>query len=334
MMLRSVQMKVMGLIIGIMLLLICIGLSIVLGYTDTSIKTALEAFQAFNGSNEHIVIQNIRLPRAIIGAVVGICLGIAGAMMQALTKNPLASPDIIGVNAGASFFIVVAVMIFSVNSLQAFTWIAFVGAALTVVVVYFLGSIGKEGLTPIKLTLAGAAIAAFFSSLTQGLLAVDESSLDQVLFWLAGSVQGRKVEMLYGILPYVVPAIIVTFFIASKINILTIGEDVAKGLGQRTALVKIISGIIIAILAGGAVAVAGPISFVGIIVPHVVRAIVGQDYRWVFPYSAVVGGILILLADVGARYVIMPQEIPVGVMTAVIGTPFFIYMARKGAKTS
>lgn len=333
-MLRSVQMKVMGLIIGIMLLLICIGLSIVLGYTDTSIKTALEAFQAFNGSNEHIVIQNIRLPRAIIGAVVGICLGIAGAMMQALTKNPLASPDIIGVNAGASFFIVVAVMIFSVNSLQAFTWIAFVGAALTVVVVYFLGSIGKEGLTPIKLTLAGAAIAAFFSSLTQGLLAVDESSLDQVLFWLAGSVQGRKVEMLYGILPYVVPAIIVTFFIASKINILTIGEDVAKGLGQRTALVKIISGIIIAILAGGAVAVAGPISFVGIIVPHVVRAIVGQDYRWVFPYSAVVGGILILLADVGARYVIMPQEIPVGVMTAVIGTPFFIYMARKGAKTS
>ncbi|MED4002072.1 FecCD family ABC transporter permease [Priestia aryabhattai] len=334
MMLRSVQMKVMGLIIGIMLLLICIGLSIVLGYTDTSVKTAFEAFQAFNGSNEHIVIQNIRLPRAIIGAVVGICLGIAGAMMQALTKNPLASPDIIGVNAGASFFIVVAVMIFSVNSLQAFTWIAFVGAALTVVVVYFLGSIGKEGLTPIKLTLAGAAIAAFFSSLTQGLLAVDESSLDQVLFWLAGSVQGRKVEMLYGILPYVVPAIIVTFFIASKINILTIGEDVAKGLGQRTALVKIISGIIIAILAGGAVAVAGPISFVGIIVPHVVRAIVGQDYRWVFPYSAVVGGILILLADVGARYVIMPQEIPVGVMTAVIGTPFFIYMARKGAKTS
>jgi len=226
------------------------------------------------------------------------------------------------------------VMIFSVNSLQAFTWIAFVGAALTVVVVYFLGSIGKEGLTPIKLTLAGAAIAAFFSSLTQGLLAVDESSLDQVLFWLAGSVQGRKVEMLYGILPYIVPAIIVTFFIASKINILTIGEDVAKGLGQRTVLVKIISGIIIAILAGGAVAVAGPISFVGIIVPHVVRAIVGQDYRWVFPYSAVAGGILILLADVAARYVIMPQEIPVGVMTAVIGTPFFIYMARKGAKAS
>ncbi|MGB3569736.1 MAG: iron ABC transporter permease, partial [Priestia megaterium] len=284
--------------------------------------------------NEHIVIQNIRLPRAIIGAVVGICLGIAGAMMQALTKNPLASPDIIGVNAGASFFIVVAVMIFSVNSLQAFTWIAFVGAALTVVVVYFLGSLGKEGLTPIKLTLAGAAIAAFFSSLTQGLLAVDESSLDQVLFWLAGSVQGRKVEMLYGILPYIVPAIIVTFFIASKINILTIGEDVAKGLGQRTILVKIISGIIIAILAGGAVAVAGPISFVGIIVPHVVRAIVGQDYRWVFPYSAIAGGILILLADVAARYVIMPQEIPVGVMTAVIGTPFFIYMARKGAKAS
>ncbi|TYR80053.1 iron ABC transporter permease [Priestia megaterium] len=334
MILRSIQMKIVGLILGIIILVVCIGLSIVLGYTNTSVKTAIDAFQSFNGSNEHIVIQNVRLPRALIGAAVGSCLGIAGAMMQALTKNPLASPDIIGVNAGASFFIVVAVIFFSVNSLQAFTWIAFGGAALAVVVVYFLGSLGKEGLTPIKLTLAGAAIAAFFSSLTQGLLAIDETSLDQVLFWLAGSVQGRKLEVLYSVLPYIAVATVLAFFMAQKINVLTIGEDVAKGLGQRTAFVKIVSGTIITILAGGAVAIAGPISFVGIIIPHIVRSFVGQDYRWIFPYSAVAGGILLLVADIAARYVIMPAEVPVGVMTALVGTPFFIYLARKEAGSS
>ncbi|MGP6151405.1 iron ABC transporter permease [Priestia flexa] len=332
MILQNRKMRVTGLILSIIFLLICIGLSIVLGYTDTSIKTAINAFQSFDGSNEHLVIQNVRLPRALIGAVVGACLGIAGAMMQALTKNPLASPDILGVNAGAGFFIVVAIMIFSVNSLQAFTWIAFVGAALTVVAVYLLGSIGKEGLTPIKMTLAGAAIAAFFSSLTQGLLVLDETALDQVLYWLAGSVQGRKLEVLYGVLPYIAVAIIVSFIMAGKINILNMGEDVARSLGQRTIAVKLTAGILIAILAGGAVAIAGPISFVGIIIPHIVRAFVGHDYRWIFPYSAVAGGILLLIADIAARYVIMPEEIPVGVMTAFIGTPFFIYLARKGAK--
>ncbi|WP_110113804.1 iron ABC transporter permease [Bacillus sp. CGMCC 1.16541] len=334
MVLRTFNLKVVGLIIGFIILMICIGLSIILGYTNTSIETSIAAFRAFDGSNEHLIIQNVRLPRALIGAAVGSSLGIAGAMMQALTKNPLASPDIIGVNAGASFFIVIAIMIFSITSLQAFTWIAFLGAAITVVVVYFLGSLGREGLTPIKLTLAGAAIAALFSSLTQGFLVLDESSLDQVLYWLAGSVQGRKLEILYSVLPYLVVATVGAFLLANKINILTIGEDVAKGLGQRTGMVKIGAGIIIVLLAGGAVAIAGPISFVGIIVPHMVRWLVGQDYRWIFPYCGVMGGILLLVADISARYVIMPEEIPVGIMTAFIGTPFFIYIARKGVRSS
>ncbi|MBM7704559.1 FecCD family ABC transporter permease [Metabacillus iocasae] len=334
MVLRTFNLKLVGLMIGSIILIICIGLSIILGYTNTSIETSMAAFRAFDGSNEHLIIQNVRLPRALIGAVVGSSLGIAGAMMQALTKNPLASPDIIGVNAGASFFIVVAVMIFSITSLQAFTWIAFLGATITVVVVYFLGSLGREGLTPIKLTLAGAAIAALFSSLTQGLLVLDESSLDQVLYWLAGSVQGRKLDILYSVLPYIVVATVGAFLLANKINILTIGEDVAKGLGQRTGMVKIGAGIVIVFLAGGAVAIAGPISFVGIIVPHIVRWLVGQDYRWIFPYCGVLGGILLLIADISARYVIMPEEIPVGIMTACIGTPFFIYIARKGVRSS
>ncbi|MDX8361984.1 iron ABC transporter permease [Cytobacillus sp. IB215316] len=325
--------KLFGLITSLCILLLCIGLSIILGYTDTGVQTAIEAFQQFDGSNEHIIIQQVRLPRALIAAVIGSSLAIAGALMQALMKNPLASPDIIGINAGASFFIVVALMVFSVNSLQAYTWIAFAGAAFASCIVYVFSSSGT-GLTPMKLTLAGAAIAALFSSLTQGLLVMDESALDQALFWLAGSVQGRDLDILFTVYPYLIGATVLAFIISPKINVLTMGEDVARGLGLRTGVVNLTMTFCFVLLAGGSVAVAGPIGFIGIIIPHIVRTLVGNDFRWILPYCGVLGGILLLLADIGARYVIMPEEVPVGVMTAFIGTPFFIYIARKGVHSA
>ncbi len=334
MILYSTKKRVLGLIFGILLLSLFNILSIVLGYTDISIPTAIQAFLDFNGSNEHIIVQDVRVPRALIATAIGSSLGIAGALLQALTKNPLASPDILGFNAGASFFIVVALMMFSITSLQATTWLAFVGAALAGFVVYLLGSIGRDGMTPIKMTLAGSAVAALFASLTQGLLVLDESALEQVLFWMSGSVQGRKLDILMAVLPYLFTGTVISLLIANKINLLMMGEDVAKGLGQRTGTVKLIASLTIILLAGGSVAVAGPIGFVGIVVPHVVKSLVGNDYRWIVPYCVIVGGIFLLIADIGARYVIMPQEVPVGIMTALVGTPFFIYIARKGGKTA
>jgi iron complex transport system permease protein len=295
---------------------------------------AYEAFTAFDGTNEHVILQSVRLPRAVIAAVVGACLAVAGALMQALTKNPLASPGVFGINAGAGFFVVMSVAIFQNNSLHSFTWIAFLGAAVAAIAVYFVGAVGREGLTPVKLTLAGAAMAALFSSLTQGLLAVNEAALEQVLFWLAGSVQGRKMEMLYAILPYVTVGLIGSLLLAPKINVLTMGEDIAKGLGQRTGSVKILTTLVIILLAGSAVSIAGPIGFIGIVVPHFAKFLVGTDHRWILPYSAVLGGILLLSGDIGARYIIMPKEVPVGVMTAFIGIPFFIYIARRGFQKS
>ncbi|MCP3739295.1 FecCD family ABC transporter permease [Rossellomorea sp. BNER] len=330
MLLKSEAAKIFTLFISVLLLLFGVCASIVYGYTDTSWQMAYEAFTAFNGTNEHLILKSVRLPRAIIAAVVGACLAVAGALMQALTKNPLASPGVFGINAGAGFFVVVAVAVFQINSLQSFTWISFLGAAMAAIIVYFVGAVGREGLTPVKLTLAGAAIAALFSSLTQGLLAVNEAALEQVLFWLAGSVQGRKMEMLYAVLPYVTVGFIGSLLLAPKINVLTIGEDIAKGLGQRTGSVKIMTALVIIILAGSAVSIAGPIGFIGIVVPHFARYLVGTDLRWILPYSAVLGGILLLTGDIGARYIIMPKEVPVGVVTAFIGTPFFIYIARKG----
>jgi iron complex transport system permease protein len=329
-MLKTRGIKIVGLILGLFLLLIVMCASLVYGYADTSWKMVWHSFHGYDGSNEHIIIQTVRLPRTLIAATVGASLAIAGALMQALTKNPLAEPYIFGVNAGAGFFVVLAVSLFSVSSLQVFTWIAFLGAALAAFLVYFISSFGREGLTPMKLTLAGAAIAALFSSLTQGFLVINELALDQVLFWLAGSVQGRKLEMLTGVFPYLLAGWIGALLVAGKINILMMGDDVAKGLGLKTGTIKMFMAIFIILLAGGSVAVSGPIGFVGLVIPHLARFLVGIDHRWILPYSAVLGGILLLLADICARYVVMPEEVPVGVMTAMIGTPFFIYIARRG----
>jgi iron complex transport system permease protein len=330
MLLKNTHSRWIGLIITIFLLIILMCSSIVYGYTDTSWKTALDTFTHYNGSNEHIVIESIRLPRALIAAAVGASLAIAGALMQTLSKNPLASPGIFGINAGAGFAVVVAVSLFSVVSLQAFTWLAFLGAGVAAVSVYFIGSIGREGLTPMKLTLAGAAMSAMFSSFTQGLLVMDEAALEQVLFWLAGSVSGRKLESLTSVLPYLAIGWLGSILLATKMNVLAMGEDVAKGLGLNTGLVKIAIGIVVVLLAGGAVAISGPIGFIGIVIPHITRSIVGIDHRWVVPFSALLGAMLLLAADITARYILMPQEVPVGVMTAIIGTPFFIYIARRG----
>jgi iron complex transport system permease protein len=315
----------------VVVLVTFIALSIVYGYTDTSWKAAFDTFMEPDGSTEHLVIQNIRLPRALIAAAVGASLAISGVLMQTLTKNPLASPGIFGINAGGGFMVVMAVTLFGVTSLQSFAWLSFLGAAIAAVGVFIIGGAsGSNGLTPMKLTLAGAAITAMFSSFTQGLLVLNEAALEQVLFWLAGSVQGRSLAILAGVFPYILAGWILSLMIAGKMNILAMGEDVAKGLGVKTNILKVISLVAVVLLAGGSVAVAGPIGFIGIVIPHIARKIIGVDHRWLIPYSGLLGAILLLAADIGARYIIMPQEVPVGVMTAVIGAPFFVYVARRG----
>ncbi|ALF11166.1 FecCD family ABC transporter permease [Parageobacillus thermoglucosidasius] len=322
--------KSIGLFLLCLLLLTSIWMSIIYGYTDTSWKNAIEAFTNNNGSNAHIVIETVRLPRALIAAAVGSSLAMAGALMQALTKNPLASPGIFGINAGAGFFIVLFVTFFQAHSLQLFTWLAFIGAALAAAIVFIISAVGKDGATPLKLTLAGTAVAALFASLTQGMLAANEKALEEVLFWLAGSVAGRKLEMLTAVLPYFIVGWLGSLLLAQKVNVLMMGDDVAKGLGQRTNAAKIGVALLVVLLAGSSVAVAGPIGFIGIIVPHIARALVGVDHRWVLPYCALIGAILLIAADIGARYILMPREVPVGIVTAFLGVPFFVYIARRG----
>lgn len=322
-------------IIGLMLLLLAVFLSffssIRFGVTDMSLQTVIEAFRNYDETDSnHVIIKTTRLSRAVIALVIGASLAIAGALMQALTRNPLASPTIFGINSGAIFFVVLATIWFSGTSLVTYMWFAFLGAAFSTCIVYFLGSLGRDGIGPIKLVLAGAAISALFNSMTQALLVMNEKGLQEVLFWLTGSVAGRSLDMLYPLLPFIVGAIILAFLITPAVNVMMSGEDVAKGLGVRTNNIKIAVGLVVICLAGASVAIAGAIGFVGLIIPHIARYLVGLDQRWVIAYSSCLGAILLLIADIGARFFVYPAEIPIGVMTAIIGIPFFIYIVRKG----
>lgn len=321
-----------GLTVAILLLALCLVLSLSYGYTRFSPATLWQALTANDGSNAHVIIRTIRVPRALIAVMTGASLGVAGALMQALTRNPLASPGTLGVNAGAAALVVVAVFLFQLPSLTMYAWFAFLGAGLSAGFVYALAAAGKGAVTPLRLTVAGAAVTALLSSVTQAVMVINERTLDEIRFWLAGSVAGRDFGILLQVLPYMAVGLIGAFGLAGQITLLSLGEDVAKGLGQRTAWIKGLAIMLIVLLAGSAVAAAGPIGFIGLAVPHMSRWIAGTDYRWLLPYAAVLGAVLLLLADVGARFIIRPEEVPVGVMTALLGAPFFIYLARREVK--
>ncbi|MEO1341587.1 MAG: iron ABC transporter permease [Cyanobacteria bacterium J06635_13] len=319
---------VAGLILGISILGLSLIASITWGAADIAFDDIYQSFTAFDGSTNHLIIRTVRLPRSLIAMLVGASLAVAGAIMQGLTRNPLAAPDILGVNAGAALAVVAGTFIFGGSSLTIYVWYAFAGAAFSAIAVYFLGSLGRGGLTPFNLTIAGAALTVFMWSITNGILILSQRTLEEIRFWLAGSVAGRDLNLLLQALPYISVGLVLAIALSGQITILSLGEDTARSLGQSTALIKILAALSIILLAGASVAIAGPIGFVGLVVPHMVRFIVGVDYRWILPYSAILGAIMMLIADLCGRLIIQPSELPVGLVMPLIGAPFFIYLIR------
>ncbi len=327
--LRTRPVLAMGIFVGVGLLLLAMLLSIGFGAADIAPADVWAALFVFNPeSTNHLIIRTLRVPRAAVAALVGASLAVAGAIMQGLTRNPLGDPGILGINTGAALAVVMAVFFLNIGSLALYALFAFVGAALTAVAVYTLGALGRGGPTPLNLTIAGAAFTALLGSFTTGVLILNQRTLEEVRFWLAGSVAGRDLDLLLQVSPYLAGGLILAFALGRQITTISLGEDVAKGLGQKTGWVKALAGVATVLLAGGAVAVAGPIGFIGLVIPHVARFLVGVDYRWILPYSAILGGIFLLVSDVGARLLLRPTELPVGVMTALIGGPFFVYLVR------
>ncbi|UPK46482.1 FecCD family ABC transporter permease [Paenibacillus pabuli] len=325
----STRFRFIGLATILVLTVLAFLFSIMYGIVQIPLRSVVDAFYAFDGSREHLIIQTVRLPRAVIAAVVGSSLAVAGCLMQAISRNALAGPELFGINYGAALTAVLASFWLGTTSLQLFAWSALLGAAVAGGLVFLLSSTGRQPLSSIKLVLAGATLNLLFASLTQGILILNEQSLDTMRFWLAGSLTGRDLDLFFQILPYLIIGIICAFALSSQLNIFGLGDEVAQGLGQRMKMIRIICIIAIVLLAGSAVALAGPIGFIGLAIPHIARLIAGSDYRWVVPYSAVLGALLLLTADIGARFVLPGQEIPVGVVTAFFGAPFLIYLAQR-----
>lgn len=322
-----------GLVVGLAILLICFIYSVRWGAVEIPLAQILTSFTAFDGSDNHLIVLTIRLPRSLIAILVGSSLAVAGALMQGLTRNPLADPAILGIESGAALFVVAAIYLFGSSSPSLITIAAMLGAAATAILVYFLGSLARGGPTPLNLTVAGAALTALIFSITTAILILSQQTLDQIRFWLAGSLAGRDLNILLQVLPFAGVGLILAFALGRQITTISLGDDVAQGLGQQATWVKINTAISVVLLAGSSVALAGPIGFIGLVVPHMVRFFIPGDYRWILPYSAIIGATLLLGADIAARVLLKPQELPVGVMTALVGAPFFIYLAKSKVKS-
>ncbi|MEX0428217.1 FecCD family ABC transporter permease [Nocardioides sp. DS6] len=282
-----------------------------------------------HGSVGQAIIET-RLPRTVLGLLVGAALALAGGCLQGLTRNPLADSGLLGVNAGASFAMVLAVSAFGVSSLHSYLWFAFLGAAVAAVAVHAVASFGRDGATPAKLVLAGAALSAGVASWTSAVLLTDKQTFDVMRRWQVGTLGGRGWDVVGTGLPFLAVGAVLALAGARTLDTLALGDDLAKGLGRRTALDRVAIGLAAVLLAGTSTALAGPIAFVGLVVPHAVRALVGSAYTRVLPLSMGYGAVLVVLADVVGRVVLPPTEVQVGIMTAVVGVPVFCWFLRRG----
>ncbi len=319
-----------GLVLVAAVLFFVMLASLAYGARPMPLSEAWAAFASFDpDSQNHLIIRSLRLPRTLIGLAVGIALGLAGAVMQGLTRNPLADPGILGVNAGAAVAVALAIYVFGITSALGWMGFAMSGALGASLLVYFLGSRGRGGATPIKLALAGAATAAMLGAVTSAIVLIDRATLDQFRFWAVGSLTGRDLDLLLVLVPFLVVGVLLALALGRPMNAMSLGDEIAASLGQRVAYTRLSGAFAVMLLVGAAVSLAGPVGFVGLVVPHVARAITGPDYRWVLVYSMGLAPILLLGADVIGRLVLRPAELQVGIVTALVGAPFFIALVRR-----
>ncbi len=305
-------------------------LSVTQGSRDIALRDVVDAFGHFTGSSsvDDTVTVRLRVPRTILGLLVGAALGLAGTLLQGLTRNALADPGIMGVNAGAAFAVVGSITLLGVSGLGFHVAAAFLGALAATALVYAVGSLGRDGATPVKMALAGAAITAGLTAVTTGLLLTDLSAQQQYRFWQVGSLAGRYAPIVTGVAPFLAAGVVGALMCGRWLNALALGDDAARGLGVSLGRTRIALFLVVGLLCGAATAACGPIVFVGLVVPHVARFLCGPDYRWVLPYAMVLGALLLLGADILGRVLGGTGELQVGVVLGILGAPFFILLVR------
>ena len=326
----SLRRPTRGIALLVTMLAVAVLASLAIGATTVPISTVVEAFTDFVATDtDHLVVRELRLPRTVLALIVGAALGVAGALMQAITRNPLADPGILGVNAGAAGAVVIAIWGFGITATSGLVWFAFAGAAITSVVVYLLGSLGRGGPTPVRLALAGTALSAFLLALTRAVTLLDTNTLDQFRFWAVGSLSGRDAEVTRNVAGFVVAGLVMAVAASRSLNALALGEDAAAALGVRINRTRAVTGLAIVLCCGAAVAAVGPIGFVGLVVPHAMRVWFGPDQRWLVPACALGGAVVLVTCDVLGRLVARPGEVQVGIMTAALGGPVFVVLVRR-----
>ena len=320
--------RILGFIALLVVVLLAVGASLLLGSRSIDVAAVLDAvFSRGTKGVEQMVVLDLRVPRTVIGLVAGAALGLAGALVQGLTRNPLADPGLLGVNAGASLAVVTAIAFFGVTAPSGYIWFAFGGAALAATLVYAVAS-GRTGPSPLSLTLAGAATTAVLTSFITLILLRDLDTLAQYRFWSVGSLVGRDVSTVATLAPFLVVGAATALLLGRSLNSLALGDDVARGLGQRVGLTRIVAGVAIIFLCGSATSLAGPLVFVGLVVPHIVRRFVGADYRWILLWSMPLGAALLVIADTIGRLISPPSEVEAGIVVALIGAPVLIALVR------
>ncbi|MFC7845118.1 FecCD family ABC transporter permease [Streptomyces sp. NPDC057382] len=323
---RRRAVRAFGLLLSVALLALVALASIAIGAKELSLAQVWHGLFEDSGTYGDVVVAE-RLSRTVLGLLAGAALGLAGAVLQALTRNPLADPGLLGINAGASAAVVTAITYFGVSSLTGYVWFAFFGAAAVGALVWFLG--GSRGATPVRLALAGTAISAALYGYLQAVMIMDQAALGKMRFWTVGSLSAATDATIEQVLPFLLAGFVLALALARPLNAMSMGDDTARALGANLNRTRALSMLAATVLCGAATAACGPIVFVGLMVPHVVRSFTGPDLRWILPYAAVLSPVLLLGADVIGRMVARPAELQVGIVTAIIGGPVFIFLVRR-----
>ncbi|WNI25015.1 iron ABC transporter permease [Streptomyces sp. ITFR-16] len=325
---RPARVRVLWLLVVVAVPAAAVAASLAFGSRDVAWSDVWSALGGADGTLEEAAVTR-RIPRTLLAVVVGAALGLSGAVMQGVTRNPLADPGILGVNTGASLAVVTAMAYAGLASASAYIWVALLGAGLTAAFVYGVGSLGRGGATPLKLALAGAATSAALASLVSAVVLPRNDISDTFRLWQIGGVGGASYGQLGTVAPFLGVGFVICLASARALNSLALGDELAAGLGERVALVRGAAALGAVVLCGASTAVAGPIAFVGLVVPHACRLLAGVDHRWLLPFSALGGAVLLTVADVVGRVVARPSEIDVGIVTALVGAPFFIHIVRR-----
>ncbi len=318
--------RAVGLVVSVLILLAVVLASIAIGAKQLSLGEVWHGLFESSGTYGDVVVGD-RISRTVLGLLAGAALGLAGAVLQALTRNPLADPGLLGINAGASAAVVTAITFFGITSLSVYVWFAFLGAAAVGAMVWFLG--GSRGATPVRLALAGTAISAALYGYLQAVMIMDSAALNRMRFWTVGSLTSATDSTIKQVLPFLVAGMVLALALARPLNAMEMGDDTAKALGANLNRTRVLAMLAATVLCGAATAACGPIVFVGLMVPHVVRSFTGPDLRWILPYAAVLSPVLLLGADIIGRIVARPSELQVGIVTAILGGPVFIFLVRR-----